>query len=123
MPETKQFTLRRSRQSHNCAIALLLFGVFMPMVLVAPALAQRLPLPPNEQEVVNNAIDRGVVYLKRTQQKNGTWPQLHVTVHGRHPVGYATLPGLTLLECGVAADDPIIQKTAQFLRSKVAWLD
>jgi hypothetical protein len=86
--------------------------------------AQRLPLPPDEQEAVNRAIDRGVDYLKNMQLKNGTWaaprgPQ----PGGPHPVGYAVLPGLTLLECGVPASDPVIQRTAHFLRSHAAKLD
>jgi hypothetical protein len=97
--------------------------VLLALTAPAAAPAQRLPLPPDEQQVVNNAIDRGVAYLKRTQQKNGTWAQAHVTVHGKHPAGYATLPALTLLECGVPASDPMIQKAAQFLRSKAAKLD
>lgn len=46
-------------------------------------------LPPEEQQRVDAAIEKGVDYLL-----NQRFP-----LPGRHVVGYAALPGLTLLEC------------------------
>ncbi|HTU92871.1 MAG TPA: hypothetical protein VMF69_22515 [Gemmataceae bacterium] len=97
---------------------------------MAPAApAQRLPLPPDEQVAVNHAIDHGVAYLKRTQQKNGTWadPRMNwkgVKFHEHfYAVGFTALPALTLLECGVPASDPIVQQAARFVRSQAAKVE
>ncbi len=68
-------------------------------------------LPPDEQEKVNKAIDRGVAYLKRTQQDSGSW-----LGPGGHPIGMAALPGLTLLECGVPPGHEQVQKAARVVR-------
>jgi hypothetical protein len=89
------------------------------IALGPPVQAQRLTLPPEEQDAVNHAIDRGVDYLKSSQFKTGTWAQLKAP----HEVGYSALPGLTLLECGVPPSDPIIQRTARFVRAKAASLN
>jgi hypothetical protein len=89
------------------------------MGLAEPVQAQRLPLPPEEQDAVNRAIDRGVDFLKDSQFKTGTWAK----ADGPHQVGYSALPGLTLLECGVPATDPTIQRTARFIRSQTAKID
>jgi hypothetical protein len=63
-----------------------------------------------EQKRVNEAIDRGVAYLRKTQLKGGSWSQ------GQYAVGYAALPGLTLLECGVSPKDPAVVKAARYVR-------
>jgi hypothetical protein len=122
-----RFTLRPPILSSRNANRVGALALFLSMASSAPA--QRLPLPPQEQEEVNNAIDRGVAYLKRTQQKNGTWANprgnwAEARFHGHYyAIGFTALPALTLLECGVPANDPIIQQAAHFLRSKAAQLD
>jgi hypothetical protein len=123
---TKRFALRRSGISEKLQgaaptvrLGLIVFGTVLLLARGHSVHAQRLPLPPDEQEAVNHAIDRGVAYLKNIQQKNGTW----ALPKGPYAVGYAALPGLTLLECGVPASDPVIQRTAQFLRNHAAKLD
>ena len=68
-------------------------------------------LPEGEQARVNEAIKRGVEYIKGQQLPTGTW------MTGPHTVGYAALPGLTLLECQVPAKDPAVQKAAVHVRS------
>jgi hypothetical protein len=85
----------------------------------APSRADRPPLPEAEQKQVNQAIDLGTKYLLVMQGPRGTWP----TPNGKHVVGYAALPGLTLLECGVPADDPAVQRAARFVRLAVPRLD
>ncbi|MBI1832663.1 MAG: hypothetical protein HYR84_14580 [Planctomycetes bacterium] len=69
-----------------------------------------------QQKKINDAIDKGVAYLKRTQHPNGTW-------HPGHPVGYAAIGGLTLLECNVSPKDPAVMRAAAFVRSNVGNLD
>jgi hypothetical protein len=73
-----------------------------------------------EQKKVNEAIDRGVAYLRKTQLKTGTWSGTWAA--GDYAVGYAALPGLTLLECGVPATDPAVVKAARFIRSNAPTL-
>ena len=49
-------------------------------------------LPPDKQEEVNWAIDRGVEYLKRSEKPTGTW-----SVQGNYQVGLAGLPAIAAL--------------------------
>jgi hypothetical protein len=57
---------------------------------------------------VNKAIARGVALLRTMQRANGTWP---------HPeMGATALAGLTLLECGVPADDRAVARAAAAVR-------
>ena len=129
MHGTKRFALRCPRIAPPSAGGLIALGGVLLIVTAAPA--QHLPLPPDEQTAVNHAIDRGVSYLKRTQQKNGTWARPNEPFlnprerlqHTKHPFGYAALPGLTLLECGVPPSDPVVQQAARLLRTKAAKLD
>jgi hypothetical protein len=79
---------------------------------VSPAPAQPLPLPADLQQRVNKAIEDGANALKAAQNAFGTW----TLDKNDHPVGYAALGGLTLLECGVPADDPVVKRAAQFVR-------
>ena len=72
-------------------------------------------LPEDKQDKVNAAIERGVAFLESQQSPQGTWGF-------DHPTGLAALPGLTLLECGVPADDPRVQKAADFVRRSVPRL-
>ncbi len=65
-----------------------------------------------EQKKVNQAVERGVQYLKSKHEDNGTW-----SGWGAHTVGYSALVGLTLLECQVPADDPVVKKAAAFVRT------
>jgi hypothetical protein len=84
-----------------------------------PASAQQLALPQDLQARVNKAIDDGVNYLKLNQNPWGTW----TLNKDEHPMGYAALGGLTLLVCGVPADDPVIVKTARFVRAGTGACD
>jgi hypothetical protein len=54
------------------------------------------------------AIARGVAYLKSIQQVDGTWPY--------DQIGPTALAGLTLLECGVPANDAAVVKAAGAVR-------
>lgn len=63
---------------------------------------QALTLP----ERINRAIDHGLAYLRKK--------------HSQHPQyrRYLGLLGLTLLECGAAADDPSVQRIAEWIRGQ-----
>jgi hypothetical protein len=85
----------------------------VPPAATSPALIR---LPDAQQAEVNQAVIRAIRFLKTSQMASGTWSDAH-------KVGYAALPGLTLLECGVPASDPNIQKAAAFVRSQVATVN
>ena len=82
-------------------------------------------LPAELQKRIEEAISRGVAYLKRSQIGNGSWiigkkivPKHYDSIGSPsvYPNGFAALGGLTLLECGVGAGDPAVTKVAQFVR-------
>jgi HEAT repeats len=50
-----------------------------------------------DQDIINRAIAGGVIALRGTQGAEGTWQH--------HEIGATALAGLTLLECGVSAND------------------
>jgi hypothetical protein len=63
-----------------------------------------------DKQVVERAIAQGVNALKAQQQPNGTWLHAHI--------GATALAGLTLLECGVPANDPVVQRAAAAVRGQ-----
>ena len=76
-----------------------------------------------EQRRIDNAIANGVWYLKdHTQVPTGTWGESFPGGPAGISVGFASLPGLTLLECGVPGTDPTVQKAATLVRQKVQQL-
>jgi hypothetical protein len=80
---------------------LIVLALFGGLLLVQPVRAV-------EPADVNQAIERGVAALRKLQQEDGTW---------RHAeIGATALAGLTLLECGAAADDKAVQKAALAVR-------
>src|SRR5437667_3872271 len=79
----------------------------------APAAEKRNPK-------IQQAIDRGVAFLRSQQDQNGIWP--YPGVNGGN-VGATALVGLTLLECGVPADDPAVQQAAKYVRKNAGSLD
>lgn len=66
------------------------------------------------QPEINVAIDRGTTYLKGWVK---AFHEDRVTID-QYKEGVISLMGLTLLECGVPADDPSIQKIAVYLRQR-----
>src|SRR5260370_12479411 len=63
-----------------------------------------------DRDAINKAIDGGGAYLKQAQQGTGEWQ------HNQNRVGATALALLTLLECDVDQDDPVIRRAAAFLR-------
>jgi hypothetical protein len=72
-----------------------------------------------EQRAIDIAIANGVWFLKDHTLPSGSWGD---AIPGANvagvSVGFASLPALTLLECGVPADDPVVQKAAALVRQQ-----
>ena len=99
----------------------------------ASALSAVLLLAPGvnaaDQDKIQQAIARGLAHLKNQQAKGaGTWSLVEVASEpamrglqngpliGPVKFGATSLAGVTLLECGVAGDDPALQKAANAVR-------
>src|SRR5437588_7285374 len=95
----------RARIRAGLTVALLL------MAISRPVRAEPLPLPPREQAKVNQAMLQGMIFLKNTQGIDGCW----TPPEKPHRVGYAALPAMTLLECGMPANHSVVQKAASFV--------
>ncbi|MCG8653211.1 MAG: hypothetical protein MI861_25445, partial [Pirellulales bacterium] len=61
---------------------------------------------------VQRAIDRGVAYLRKSQNQRGGWQEF-----GGQSCGLSALCTLALLNCGVPKDDPTITSAMRYLRS------
>jgi hypothetical protein len=75
------------------------------------------PLPAQHQSQVDAAVKRGVDFLKQSQADSGSWSDDY------RSAGLAALPALTLLECGVPANDSRIVKARQFVRKTSGLLN
>lgn len=95
----------------------LLAGVVL-LIYTAPAGADPLPLTKEEQTRIDQAIDKGVEFLKGAQSERGDF-KWRMYRDGRFLAAQCALPAYALLEAGVPADDPAIQKAADFVRAKV----
>ncbi len=95
--------------------ALLVCGVLL-LACAAPVAADPKPLTKEEQAKVDEAIDKGVAFLKSIQTKEGEWQwKMH---KDSFAVGQCALPAYALLESGVPPDDPVVQRAAAFLRPR-----
>jgi len=66
--------------------------------------------PRDFQARVDTAIDRGLVHLRRLQQKDGTFkPQ------GSYRIGTTALGVLTLTACGVSREDPAVRQALDWI--------
>jgi hypothetical protein len=72
------------------------------------------------QDDINGAIKKGVTALRALQRADGTWahPDIGVPSMAAMPlhIGATALAGLTLLECGVPADDRDVARAADVVR-------
>jgi hypothetical protein len=67
-----------------------------------------------EQEKIDQAIEKGVRYLRAEIKPWGNWD----FEDGENAAGYAALPGLALVESKVPPSDPVVQKAADFVRKR-----
>ncbi len=73
------------------------------------------PVPAALQRRIDDATVSGVWFVRNDQDANGGFGS-------DHPVGYTSLAGLTLLECGVPANDPHLQQAAALVRAQAPTL-
>jgi hypothetical protein len=92
--------------------------VLLALALPGSVSAEPRALPVADQFKVNEAIRQGVAYLRNTQGPNGSW-----TDQKDHSVGYAALPGLTLLQCGMKAGDSSVQRAASHVLASAGELE
>jgi hypothetical protein len=105
----------------RCRLALALVCL-LAVGALGPAHAEPQPLSKEEQAKVDKAIDNAISFLKRTQTEKGNW-DLAIRYETPFPVGPTALPALALLEVGVPANDPVIQKAAAWMRPRLSKLD
>jgi hypothetical protein len=74
-----------------------------------PVVRKDFVVTPELQKKIDEAIAKGVKFLKEEQSADGSW-------RGGHTLGTTALPALTLLECGVPGTDPKILKAADWIR-------
>jgi hypothetical protein len=78
------------------------------------------PVSTAEQRQIDDAIVKGVWFLRARAQPTGTWD---AAAGGPVRVGLAALPALTLLECGVAENDPVITRAANYVRAQAPGIN
>jgi hypothetical protein len=75
-----------------------------------------------EQRRIDDAIAKGVWFLKDKTLPIGTWGDTLPANGSPAAVGFASLPALTLLDCGVPAADPVVSTSAEYVRRQVLQL-
>lgn len=90
-------------------------------LLTAATAAAQPPLPPKEKAGVDDAVGRGVDFLRGKQRPDGAWGE--GADGGQWKVGYTALCGLALAEAGVPATDAGLKRAAAVVRAAVPRLD
>jgi hypothetical protein len=99
-------------------IRILLFSCAAVLGCTFSAFADLQPLSKEEEDKINQTIDRGVDFLKGAQTSKGSW-KWGMYRDGRFQVAQCALAAYALLEAGVPADDRVIQKAVEYVRSHV----
>ncbi len=81
-------------------------------LLVTAAPAQKKPEAPTEKNVLA-AVDRGLKYLYKTQNADGTWDTKHLR---QHPGGTASLALLAALSAGADIQTPQLQRALEYVK-------
>ncbi|TWT82597.1 hypothetical protein CA13_40600 [Planctomycetes bacterium CA13] len=80
--------------------------LLLPILLIQPARGDIDPA------TVQRAIDRGITYLRSSQNTRGGWNE-----YGGQSCGLSALCTLSLMNAGVSREDPAIAKAMKYLRS------
>jgi hypothetical protein len=104
----------------SCFLVCLLLLCFAAAVHADPK-----PLSKDEQAKVDKAIDRAVSFVQKLQKETGEFGELQYPsrsglIFNR---GSSFFPALALLESGISATDPSIQKTARMVRGWAPKMD
>jgi hypothetical protein len=75
------------------------------------------------KEEIRRSVDKGVAFLRKTQGRDGTWPQTSGGGGQENTVGATAMCGVAMLESGVDADDSAITKALSFVRGKTKELN
>ncbi|MCI0376108.1 MAG: hypothetical protein L0215_00735 [Gemmataceae bacterium] len=87
-----------------------------PVPKTPPPPPPLIPLSKEDEAKVSELVKKGAEWLKKTQHPSGTWGP------PEQALNYVGLGGLTLLESGVPASDPSVQKAAKFVRGNMPKL-
>jgi hypothetical protein len=120
----RTFSLSLSRLlTHTCWILPLLL-ILCPSKPAMDRVQAQAPPPQATQAAINQAIERGVSYLRSNQNANGGWGKgTKQGGDGGWLPGYTALAGITLIECGVPTSDPGVQAAAKGVRSLYLDID
>jgi hypothetical protein len=95
----------------------LVLGIWFFVVLVGLGLSSQNAVAADRPAKIQQAIDRGVAFLKSIQSEDGMWHYIPPGgISTEQNVGATALAGLTLLECDVPPSDPAVQKAAEVVR-------
>ncbi len=86
--------------------------IFLIATLLATACARQTDAAEVDAIAVGRAIDRGIAYLRKTQNDRGAWDE-----YPGQSCGKSALCTLALLNAGVSRDDPDMVRAMKYLRS------
>ncbi|MBA4186925.1 MAG: hypothetical protein C0467_02800 [Planctomycetaceae bacterium] len=87
------------------------------LILCQQAVGQAPAPRPADKLAVDMAVDKGVKFLRESQNPNGAWGNGTGAGGGKGwGVGYTALAGIALLECGVPTSDPGLKKALAAVR-------
>lgn len=98
-----------TRRRPACVLALCLAATFG-----ARAAAQEAEEKPPTPEEVDRATERGIAFLLRAQEADGSWAGMDRNLY----YGMTALAAYTLLQCGVPEDHPAIQAALAFVAAR-----
>ena len=103
----------------------LAIAVFVAAFFANDRLEAQAPPRPADQAAINSAIQKGVSYLRGSQNPaTGGWGSgTKAGSDGGWAIGYASLAGITLIECGVPTSDPGLKAAAKGVRDFSSELD
>lgn len=89
-------------------ISVILIGTFLLSPFSEPVVGRE----ELSASAVNQAIERGVAYLRRQQGERGNWEE-----YGNQPTGTTSLGVMALLNAGIPKSDPSVVKALEYIRA------